>query len=82
MIKVFTTCDWTSDTHTTMIYNEEGHKIFQNNEKFEANFYTVYMFGGKLYTLESIKDEGKYFIFDDYDLHVKGLVSGKEIKIK
>lgn len=82
MIKVFTTHDWTSGKHTTMVYNEEGHKIFQNNEKFDADFDTVYMFGGKLYTLENIKDDSKYFIFDEYSLHVKGLISGEEIKVK
>lgn len=82
MIKVYTTWDWDNAKHTTMVYNEEGHKIHQTQVSFTADFDTVYMFHGRLYTLSSIKDDGKYFIFDEYGSEVKGLLTKDEVDFK
>jgi len=82
MIKVFTTYDFSSGKSTTMIYDDEGHKIYQDNSKFEADYDTVYMFGRKLYTLESVKEYGTYFIFVEYDNGIKGLLSKRKVTLK
>lgn len=82
MIKVHTIWDWDNGQPLTMVYDEDGHKILQINEKFEADFDTVYVFGNGLYTLESIKDEGKYFIFDEYNKGMKGLITKMEVDFK
>lgn len=82
MIKVYTIWNWDKGQPLTMVYNAEGQKIFQTNIKFEADFDTIYMFGGKLYALESIKDDGKYYIFDEYSKGIKGLLNREEFKIQ
>ncbi|AGT13510.1 hypothetical protein TROLL_154 [Bacillus phage Troll] len=82
MIKVYTIWDWDNGNYLTMVYNAEGHKVYQTQINFTADFDTVYMFQGRLYTLSSIKDDGKYFIFDEYGSEVKGLLTKAGVNLK